>query len=77
MMAITNVSVTSTNTLILSLDAKSFYMAKIWFDNVLEDCNQTTVASIVGEMVEVQKPNTTPYWTFQFEVDYLLHPKRC
>jgi hypothetical protein len=66
-MAITNVSLIGTNPLILSLDAKSFYMAEIWFDNAyIKDCNQTTVASIIGEMVEVQKPNATPYWTFQF-----------
>ncbi len=66
-MALTNVSLIGTNPLILSLDAKSFYMADIWFDNVyVKDCNQTIAASIIGEMVEVQKPNSTPYWTFQF-----------
>ena len=66
-MAITDVSVTATNPLILSLNAKSFYMAEIWFDNAyVKDCNQTTVASIIGKEVEVQKPNSTPYWTFQF-----------
>ncbi len=66
-MAITNVLVTATSPLILSLDAKSFYMAEIWFDNAyVKDCNQTTVASIIGEMVEVQKPNASPYWTFHY-----------
>ena len=66
-MAITNVSLTSTNPLVLSLDAKSFYMADIWFDYAcVKNCNQTIVASIIGEMVEVQKPNSTPYWTFQY-----------
>jgi hypothetical protein len=66
-MAITNISATATDPLILSLNAKSFYMAEIWFDQAyVKDCNQVTVASIIGEMVEVQKPNSTPYWTFQF-----------
>jgi hypothetical protein len=66
-MVITNVSVTATNPLILSLNAKSFYMAEIWFDNAyVKDYNQTTVASIIGKEVEVQKPNSSPYWTFQF-----------
>jgi hypothetical protein len=66
-MALTNVSVTNTNPLILSLNAKSFYMAEIWFDQAyIKDCNQTTLASIIGKEVEVQKPNSSPYWTFQF-----------
>ncbi len=66
-MAIINVSLISTNPLVISLDAKSFYMADIWFDYAcVKDCNQTTVGSIIGEMVEAQKPNSTPYWTFQF-----------
>jgi len=66
-MAITNVYVTATNPLILSLNAKSFYMAEIWFDQAyVKDCNQTAVASIIGEIVEVQKLNSTPYWTFQY-----------
>jgi hypothetical protein len=66
-MALTNVSVTNTNPLTLSLNAKSFYMAEIWFDQAyVKDCNQTTVASIIGEMVEVQKPNSSPYWTFKY-----------
>ncbi len=66
-MAITDVSVTSTNPLILSLNAKSFYMVEIWFDNAyVKDNNQITVASIIGKEVEVQKPNSSPYWTFQF-----------
>ena len=66
-MVITDISVTATNPLILSLNAKSFYMAEIWFDQAyVKDCNQTTVASIIGKEVEVQKPNSSPYWTFQF-----------
>jgi hypothetical protein len=73
-MAITSVSVTATNPLILSLNAKSFYMAEIWFDNAyIKDRNQTTVASIIGEMVEVQNSTNNPanwpghsYWTFQY-----------
>jgi len=65
--AITNVSVAATDPLILSLNAKSFYMAEIWFDQAyVKNCNQTAVASIMGEMVEVQEPNSTPYWTFQY-----------
>jgi hypothetical protein len=66
-MSLTNLSVTSTNPLTLSLDAKSFYMIEIYFDQAyIKDCNQITVASIIGKEVEVQKPNTSPYWTFQF-----------
>ena len=48
-MAVNNVSVTNTNPLILSLNAKSFYMAEIWFDQAyVKNCNQSNVASIVG-----------------------------
>jgi hypothetical protein len=73
-MAITNVSVTATNPLILSLNAKSFYRIEICFDRAyVKDCKQTEVASIIGEMVEVQNStgNPTnwpgyPYWTFHF-----------
>jgi len=73
-MAITNVSVTATNPIILSLNAKSFYMADIYFDNAyINDCNQSTTASIIGKMVEVQNSAVNPanwpgypYWTFQF-----------
>ena len=73
-MSLTNVSVTATNPLILSLNAKSFYMAEIWFDEAyVKDCNQTTVASIIGKMVEVQNSTANPanwpgypYWTFHY-----------
>ena len=73
-MAITHVSVTSTNPLILSLNAKSFYSMEIYFDYAyVKDSNQTDVASIIGEMVEVKNSTVNPsnwpgypYWTFQF-----------
>jgi hypothetical protein len=73
-MSLTNVSVTTTNPLILSLNAKSFYMAEICFDEAhIKDSSQTTVASIIGKMVEVQNSSGNPsnwpgypYWTFQF-----------
>jgi|WetSurMetagenome_2_1015567.scaffolds.fasta_scaffold18385_3 hypothetical protein len=73
-MAITQVSVTANNPLTLSLNAKSFYSFEIWFDEAyVKDYNQTTVASIIGKMVEVQNSTDNPknwpgypYWTFQF-----------
>ncbi len=73
-MAISDVSVIATNPLILSLKAKSFYMAEIRFDNAyVKDNNQNTVASIIGKEVEVQNSTDNPanwpgypYWTFQF-----------
>jgi uncharacterized membrane protein (DUF485 family) len=66
-MSLTNVSVIATNPLTLSLNAKSFYMTEIYFDRAyIKDPDQTTVASIIGKEVEVQKPNSSPYWTFQF-----------
>ena len=73
-MAISDVSVIATNPLILSLKAKSFYMAEIWFDNAyVKDHNQNTVASIIGKEVEVQNSTDNPanwpgypYWTFKF-----------
>jgi hypothetical protein len=72
--AITDVSVTATNPLILSLRAKSFYIAEICFDQAfVKDSNQTPVASIMGKMVEVQNGTSGPsnwpsypYSTFQF-----------
>lgn len=66
-MSLTNVSVKTTNPLTLSLNSKSFYMTEIYFDEAyVKDYNQITVASIIGKEVMVQKPNTSPYWTFQF-----------
>ncbi len=70
-LGIERLSVIGTNLLILSLNAKPFYMADIWFDYAhVKDCNQATVASIIGEMIEVQKPNSTPYLTFQFAAQF-------